>query len=93
MSYLKIQHIRRMIFDPSDPNIEFKTFPKYDWREFYGDVTEAIPKGIELRMFVDSNHVGRKLTRHSWTGMLIFLNVARNNQQFNPSFLVPSLSQ
>ena len=84
MSYLKIHHNSRMIFDPSDPNIEYGTFPACDWKEFYGDVAEAIPhdalpprgKGVELRMFVDSDHAGEKLTRRSRTGMLIFLNMA-----------------
>ena len=73
-----------MIFDPSDPNIEYGTFPECDWKEFYGDVKEAIPhdallpcgKGVELRMFIDSNHADKKVMLCWQTGMLIFLNMA-----------------
>ena len=63
------------------------SFPKYDWTEFYGDVTEAIltdmwtplGKDIEIRMFVDSDHAGEKRTRQSWTGFLIYVNMALIN--------------
>ena len=56
ISYLRIPHDTRMIFDPSNPNIDYKSFPKCDWIEFYGDVEETIPndalsphgKGVEL---------------------------------------------
>ncbi len=52
--------------------------------EFYGDVEEAIPpdmppplgKDIDLRMMVDSNHAGDKITRRSHTGFLIFCNLS-----------------
>ncbi len=45
---------------------------------------EAIPpnapkprgKGVDLRMFVDSDHTGDKQTRRSRTGFIIFLNMA-----------------
>ena len=55
-----------------------------NWTAFYGDVEEAIPvnvpkplgKGIDLRMFVDSDHAGDKTNRRSRTGYLIFLNMA-----------------
>ena len=50
----------------------------------YGDVTEAIPpnatdqrgKYVDLRMWVDSDHAGYKITRRSRTGYFIFLNTA-----------------
>ena len=50
----------------------------------YGDVEEAIPpnmpsplgKDIDLRMMVDSDHVGEKRTRRSHTGFIIFCNLA-----------------
>ena len=59
-------------------------FKECDWRDFYGEVKEAIPpnapvprgKEIDLRLFVDSDHAGDKLTRRSRTGFLIYLNQA-----------------
>ncbi len=75
------------MFDPTYPNINIDLFPKYDWTEFYGDVTEAIPtnmptplgKDIDIRMIVDSDHAGEKWTRRSWTGFLIYVNMALIN--------------
>ena len=51
---------------------------------FYGDVTESIPpnapdprgKSVDLRMWVDSDHAGDKMTRRTNTGYFIFLNTA-----------------
>jgi hypothetical protein len=70
-AYLKIKHNSRMVFDPSYPEIDASTFQEYDWTDFYGDIQEAIPpdrpksrgKEIDIRMFVDSDHAGDKLTR------------------------------
>ena len=47
-------------------------------------MTEAIPpnapdprgKSVDLRMWVDSEHAGEKMTRRSHTGYFIFLNTA-----------------
>ena len=52
-----------------------------EWFEFYGDVSEDIPtdappaygKAVEITAWVDADHAGNKLTRHSHTGILIFL--------------------
>ena len=59
-------------------------FQEHDWCGFYGDMKEAIhtntpkPRGKEfdLRILVDSDHVGDKLTRKSGTGYNIFLKNA-----------------
>jgi hypothetical protein len=50
----------------------------------YGDVKEMIPsdapvsrgKDVDLCLFVDSDHAGEQFTRHSWTGFVIYLNMA-----------------
>ncbi len=55
-----------------------------DWKEFYGDVKEALPhdapellgKDVDPRLMVESDHAGDKLTRWSRTGFLIFVNNA-----------------
>ena len=70
MGYLRLKHTTRLVFDPTYPDINLDSFPTYDWTEFYGDVTEAIPtdmpkplgKEVDLRMMVDSDHAGDKLT-------------------------------
>ena len=59
-------------------------FQEHDWCDFYGDVKEAIPpnapeprgKEIDLRIFVDSDHAGDKLSKISRTVYIIFLNNA-----------------
>ena len=83
-AHLKMKHNTRMVFDPTYPEIGIDSFVDYDWREFYGDVKEAIPTNMPeprggsvcLRLFVDSDHAGDKRTRRSRSGYFIFLNSA-----------------
>ncbi len=80
MGYFRKKHNSRLIFDPTYPTINENDFPTYDWTEFYGDVTEAIPldqpeplgKAVDIRMIVDSDHAGCKWTHNSQTGFLIY---------------------
>jgi len=84
MGYLKAKHNSRLVFDPCYPDVDETKFMDCDWKEFYGDVTEALPhdapeplgKMVDLRLMVDSDHAGDKLTRRSRTGFLIFVNNA-----------------
>jgi len=83
-AYLKKKHNSRMVFDPSYPSIDHSDFKVCDWKDFYGNVKEAIPtdapeprgKGIDIRLYVDSDHAGEQRTRRSRTGYIIFLNMA-----------------
>ncbi len=43
MGYLCKKHNSRLVFDPNYPEINESDFPEYDWTEFHGDVTGAIP--------------------------------------------------
>jgi hypothetical protein len=43
MGYLKAKHNSRLVFDPSYPDVDKTKFMDCDWKEFYGDVTEALP--------------------------------------------------
>jgi len=60
------------------------TFKKCEWQDFYRDAVEAIPpnapkprgKEVDLRMMVDSDHAGDKITRRSRSGYMIFVNMA-----------------
>jgi hypothetical protein len=57
---------------------------KRDWKEFYAEAKEAIPldapeprgKEVDLRLYVDSDHAGVKVTKRSRTGFFIFMNNA-----------------
>jgi hypothetical protein len=61
-----------------------REFKECDWKEFYGDVTEAIPpnapvprgKEVDIRLYVDSDHAGDLLTRRSRSGYLVYINGA-----------------
>jgi hypothetical protein len=83
-AYLERRHNARIVYDPNYPDIDMSVFKECDWKEFYGDVEEALPLNapeprgcdIDLRMFVDSDHAGDKLTRRSRTGFIIYLNSA-----------------
>ena len=85
MGYLKWKHNSQLLFDPTYRDIDFDTFKDgAEWKTFYGDVTESIPpnapdprgKSVDLRMWVDSDHAGDKMTRRSHKGYFIFLNTA-----------------
>ena len=83
-AYLKNKHNARVMFDPSYLDISHHDFKKCDWKSMYGNVREAIPpnaqrprgKEVDLRLFVDSDHAGDTGTRQSWTGFIVYLNMA-----------------
>ena len=80
--YLKSKSNSRLIFDPKEPNVGKSDFVECDWSDFYPGAEEALlpntpkplGKGVMLRIFVDSNHAGDKVSRCSRTGFVIFLN-------------------
>ena len=83
-AFLKQHHNGLLVFDPHYPEVDESNFPEHDWKDFYGDVKEAIPpnappprgKAVDLRLYVDSNHAGDKRNRRSRSGYFIFLNSA-----------------
>ncbi len=82
--YLKKKHNARLALDPTYPDLDMRVFHKADWKDFYGDVSEAIPdnapeprgKPVILRCFVDSDHANDKVRRRSRTGFSFFMNMA-----------------
>ena len=74
----------RMAFDPTVPPVDESAFKECDWKQFYGDVTEAIPTnappprgtGVSLQMYIDSDHAGEKKARWSRSGFFVFINSA-----------------
>ena len=83
-AFLKIKHNARSIFDPTYPEIDQSKFLRHDWKHFYGDVKESLPsdapkprgKEVEVRFFVDSDHIGNQRTRRSRSGYFVFVNSA-----------------
>jgi hypothetical protein len=59
---LTLWNVIGMIFMPGQPTLYPPNAPK------------PLGKGVTLRLFVDSNHAGDKVSRHSRTGFVIFLN-------------------
>ena len=82
-AYLKIKYNSRMVFDPTYVDIDMSQFKECDWKRFYSTAKEEIPsnapsprgKGIDLRIYVDSDHTGDTVTRRSRIGYFIFLNM------------------
>jgi hypothetical protein len=83
-SYLKTKTNARLVLDPTYADIDYDSFQKQNWEEFYGDAKEHTPanappplgKPVEVRCYVDADHAGDKLTRKSRSGLVIFLNSA-----------------
>jgi hypothetical protein len=83
-SYLKRHKHCGMIFDEAKVNYSNADFPTFDWTNFYGGNSEAIPLNarkprgnpVQMTAFADANHAGNQVTRHSHTGILIYLNQA-----------------
>ena len=82
--FLKLKYNSRLAFDPTYPEIDESDFIKRDWKQFYGDVKEAIPpnalkargKEVILQGYCDSDHAEEKKTRQSRSEHFIFLNMA-----------------
>ena len=86
-AFLKRRPVVKMVFDPTDVNLDesvFHNINREDWYEFYGNVQEELPhrmpeprgKAVQITCFVDSDHAGNVVTRRSHTGILIFVQNA-----------------
>ena len=81
-----------MVFDPTHPEIDHDAFLRCDWKDFCGDVEEVSPpnapeargKMADLRLCVDSDHAGDRLTRRSRTGHIAYMNMAPIDWLSNP---------
>ena len=59
--FLKIKYNLRMCCDPTVPLCDERAFKECDWKQFYGEVEEAVPrnapeprgKKVHLRMYVE----------------------------------------
>ena len=82
--HLANNHNAALVFDPTYPDVDHSEFIKSDWKDFHGEVKEPLPpnapqargKPVDLRLFVDSDHAGDRLTRRSRSGHIVHLNMA-----------------
>jgi hypothetical protein len=83
-SYLKCHEQSHLVFDPNIVDWDESKFEKHDWSDFYRDAIEAkppnapMPRGaaVQMNVFIDADHAGNKITHHSHTGILMYLNCA-----------------
>ena len=83
-AHLKQHPKRKIAFDPEHPQIDGRRFTKCEWHDFCRGAKEATPdnapkprgRGVSAHCFVDANLAGDTATRHSQTGILIFVNRA-----------------
>ena len=81
--------------DPAYYDIDYASFMKYKWVEWYGNVKESIPpdtseprgNNVDLRMYMDIDHSVDDLTCRWRMGFLIYMNMdmiqwqSKNNLQ------------
>ena len=80
--YLKGASKRCIFLDPQHPDVDERSFTKYDWTDFYRDADGRAPSdmppprghAVSMHCFVDLDHAGDKVTRRSQTGLLLFVN-------------------
>jgi hypothetical protein len=83
-AYLKMHSRSRIVLDDTKPIVDEQQFLKVDWIDFYPDAQESVPlnapaprgNDILISCFVDADHAGNRVTRHSHTGIIIFCNRA-----------------
>jgi hypothetical protein len=71
-----------LIFDARYPTIDETVFTNITWKYIYPDAKEDMhprtpePRGrpVVMTAFVDADHAGNLVTRHSHTGFIIYLN-------------------
>ena len=81
-AYLRDHANTRLVFDPYKPEIPDDMFIECTWGPEYSGAEEMIPpdapkplgRSVLLRMFVDSDHAGDKVSRRSRTGYVIWAN-------------------
>ena len=89
LACLKSHTNSEMMFDPSRVDFDNTLFPKKDWgysiyaqaaSESQEELPPNMPKprgrGMDMRVYVNSDHAGDTVTRRSRTGFVIFLNGA-----------------
>ena len=86
-AYLKSHTNSEMVFDPSRVDFDKTLLPKKDWgysiyahaasdsqEELWPNMPKPCGRGMDMRVYVDSDHAGDTVTRRSKTGFVIFLN-------------------
>ena len=82
--YLEGKYNTTLVFDPIYPTTNQEQFNTFNWGDVYSGAKQAIPldisepsgKPIDLRLYVDSNFAGNKVTHRSLTGFIVYINMA-----------------
>jgi hypothetical protein len=80
--YLKRNKHATLIFNKPQVDWNESSFQTNDWTDFHPDAKALLPLNapaprgnvVQINCFVDAAHAGNQITRHSQTGVLIFLN-------------------
>ena len=86
-AYLRKCHNTELVYDPSDPVVEQDVFEQRDWtssefgteqrkEEVLSNMPEPRGLGFVMCAKVDADHASDMITRHSRTGVLVYLNCA-----------------
>ena len=83
-AYLKAHGRSTLVFDDTTPTFDEDRFFQADWSEYYPDASDPLPpnmppprgRAATTTCFVDADHAGCLATRHSQTGILMFLQRA-----------------
>ena len=86
-AYLKVHSNSEMVFNLTPVTLDMTLFERQDWsyspygcEGFIKELPSNMPKAwgllMTVQVFVDTDHAGDLLTRHSRTGFLVFLNGA-----------------
>ncbi len=86
-AYLKGHSNTEMVFNPMPVVLDMNLFEQQDWLYLpygYKGLAEELPNNMPkpcgplmtMQVFVDADHAGDLLTRHSRTGFIVFLNGA-----------------
>ena len=84
MAQIGRRYISRLVYDPLFQEKNHIVFKECDWSEFLRDVKKAVPvntlepqgKGVDICMFLDSDHAGDKVSHRSRSGFLIYIQTA-----------------
>jgi hypothetical protein len=80
--YLKAHDYSTMVFDSEYVNWDDNNFLCKDWSDFFRDTIKEYPSNapsprgmpVQINVIVNASHAWNKLTRHSHSGILIYLN-------------------
>ena len=75
-AYLKKYHNTELVYDPSDPTINYAEFERRDWASSEFILMERRTMGFTIRTKVNANHASDTVTQCLRTSFLVYINSA-----------------